>query len=681
MKKVIVTAKEDHVESLSHVKKPILAIAELVWNGLDANAKQVKATLNRNRLGGIESVVVADNGHGLPESEAGEAFGNLGGSWKKNTRSTRGRKRLLHGKAGKGRFKAFSIGKVVTWKTWYKSNGQVLTYEITGHSDKVLEFEIGDVSSAKRRKSGTEVEVSQMQKEFRKIEGNEAIQEMTEHFALYMSLYRDAKIQYDGVQIDPSEAMESVVDYELSGIQLESGEKITASLTIIEWKNETGRKLYLCDKNGLTYYDVPPGIHAPGFKFTGHLKTDLVRDLDERGLLIYEEGYPDLKSVLEAAKEKLREHFKKKSMEVAGKVVERWKREKVYPYKGEPKDVLERSKRQVFNLCAINLPKYLPAFEEGDFKSKRLSLRLLRHALETSPSAARRILGEVLDLPEDKQEEFARLLEETSLEAIISASKIVADRLDFLKGLEILVFDPKSKEQLLERRQLHRIIAEHTWLFGEEFNLTVDDQSLTEVLRKHLESWGRQIAIDEPVRREDGSEGIIDLMLSRRVPLPRADEREHLVIEMKRPKHKIDGKAAAQVREYAFAIAQDERFRDVSTRWTFWAVSNDISTTVRKEAKQQNRPEGVLYADDEGRMTIWVKTWGQIINDAKGRLTFFQDRLQYCARDETALEYLRREYERQLPACLREEAIPIAEVRSTCRREKTEQKVRSLFEG
>ena len=170
-------------------------------------------------------------------------------------------------------------------------------------------------------------------------------------------------------------------------------------------------------------------------------------------------------------------------------------------------------------------------------------------------------------------------------------------------------------------------------------------------------------------------------MLSRRIPLPRADEREHLIIEMKRPKQKIDGKAVAQVREYAFAIAEDERFRDVSTRWTFWAVSNDISTNVRKEAKQQGRPEGVLYADDEGKMTIWVKTWGQIVNEAKGRLNFFQDSLQYCASDETALEYLRREYERHLPMCLSEEAIPIGEVRSTSRREKAREKVQGLFEG
>ncbi|GAI73364.1 unnamed protein product, partial [marine sediment metagenome] len=97
--------------------------------------------------------------------------------------------------------------------------------------------------------------------------------------------------------------------------------------------------------------------------------------------------------------------------------------------------------------------------------------------------------------------------------------------------------------------------------------------------------------------------------------------------------------------------------------WIFWAVSNDISGNVRKEAKQQNRPEGVLYADEEGKITIWVKTWGQIINDCRARLKFFQETLQYTAGNESAIEYLRKEYEKYLPGCLLEETTSVAEGR------------------
>jgi hypothetical protein len=138
----------------------------------------------------------------------------------------------------------------------------------------------------------------------------------------------------------------------------------------------------------------------------------------------------------------------------------------------------------------------------------------------------------------------------------------VADRLKFIHGLEALLFDVDSKKLLKERSQLHRMVAENnTWIFGEEFNLTVDDQSLTEVLRKHRKLIGDNVVIDQPVRRIDGKVGIIDLMLSRMVPQNHSDEREHLVVELKRPSVKVGADEITQVKKYAFTVADDERFR------------------------------------------------------------------------------------------------------------------------
>ena len=52
-----------------------------------------------------------------------------------------------------------------------------------------------------------------------------------------------------------------------------------------------------------------------------------------------------------------------------------------------------------------------------------MALSLLKYALMTSPNAVKRIFNEVLELPLEKQEEFAQLIENVSLEAVISASK------------------------------------------------------------------------------------------------------------------------------------------------------------------------------------------------------------------------------------------------------------------
>jgi len=50
MQTVSVEVRSDHLETLSRVKKPIFAIAELIWNGLDADATQVRVELERNEL-------------------------------------------------------------------------------------------------------------------------------------------------------------------------------------------------------------------------------------------------------------------------------------------------------------------------------------------------------------------------------------------------------------------------------------------------------------------------------------------------------------------------------------------------------------------------------------------------------------------------------------------------------
>jgi hypothetical protein len=70
---------------------------------------------------------------------------------------------------------------------------------------------------------------------------------------------------------------------------------------------------------------------------------------------------------------------------------------------------------------------------------------MLRQAIERSPEDLQIILDEVLLLPKKQREDLAHLLRDTSLSAIISAAKTVADRLKFLTGLEAVLFDPNPR--------------------------------------------------------------------------------------------------------------------------------------------------------------------------------------------------------------------------------------------
>src|SRR5260221_5866617 len=117
--RVSVEVQNDHLEKLTTASRPVIPIAELIWNALDADAKNVSVELERNPLNGIELIRIRDDGHGITPQVAGTAFGHLGGSWKRAAQRSHGEHRILHGKDGQGRYKAFAMGNGVSWMTTF----------------------------------------------------------------------------------------------------------------------------------------------------------------------------------------------------------------------------------------------------------------------------------------------------------------------------------------------------------------------------------------------------------------------------------------------------------------------------------------------------------------------------------------------------------------------------------
>lgn len=261
------------------------------------------------------------------------------------------------------------------------------------------------------------------------------------------------------------------------------------------------------------------------------------------------------------------------------------------------------------------------------------------------------ILRQVLELPPEQQDDLAGLLCRTKLAAIINAAKTVTDRLDFIASLDPLLFGD-MRQTLLERKQLHRILAEELWLFGEQYNLGVDDESLKNVLKKHIAILERDdIAEDdiESVQDIEGKDRVFDLMLYRKYPQFTPDTFEHLVIELKRPSCKLGQKELGQIENYAFSVAADERFDKAKTKWTFLLIGNDLDSFADHKCRVQGKEFGHIYASDDGAVNIHVKKWSTIISQAKWRYEFFRKELELDATDADGLAYLRSKYSKYLP--------------------------------
>lgn len=63
---------------------------------------------------------------------------------------------------------------------------------------------------------------------------------------------------------------------------------------------------------------------------------------------------------------------------------------------------------------------------------------------------------------------------------------------------------------------------------------------------------------------------------------------------------------------------------------------------ARKTSHQSDRPAGVIHSEDN--LKVVVKTWGEIIEHAQGRMRFLQEQLNFEPEWEEGLSYLRHKY-------------------------------------
>jgi hypothetical protein len=140
------------------------------------------------------------------------------------------------------------------------------------------------------------------------------------------------------------------------------------------------------------------------------------------------------------------------------------------------------------------------------------------------------------------------------------------------------------------------------------------------------------------------------------------DELTHLLVELKAPKVKIDEKEVTQTEKYAIAVMKDERFRSVNTTWVFWAISDDYGEYAEYRMKKSAGNSGKIHEAEN--VSIWVKTWAQVLEENRARLQFFRERLEYEA-DKGGAEAMQEHYAKFLQGVLVDEPGEVPPERTT----------------
>jgi len=403
MKEITVQAQKDHIVSLC-TASPIQALSELVWNALDADAFDVKVDVIQNALGGIDAVRISDDGAGIDASQADSHFGNLGGSWKKDAFKTPVSGRVLHGRKGRGRFKAFALGNHVEWRTTMQTGGGLRSFVIAGEAANPGQFTMTDAPAGPG--AGTEVVISNIVNPMGSLlDAAWAVQQLASHFALYLKAYPNVRIYFQGLLVNPVIVQRADHTY-----HLKASDGSRADLQVIEWKSRQGRsKIVFCNADGFALHEVDAAIRpGSGFNYTAYLVSPRFVELHEENLLVLEDLHPEVKAFLDATRDTLREHFRERREALTAELVQQWQEEGVYPYTGDAPE--EGGRRQRFEACALAFRAYSDNFDSFSQIEKRLIFALLRESLDVNPERAFDLLGKALNLPAKKRKDLQKLL-------------------------------------------------------------------------------------------------------------------------------------------------------------------------------------------------------------------------------------------------------------------------------
>lgn len=641
---------KDRVLSNADKATAAQAIAELIWNALDANATKVIVTIERTELGAPRVVVIEDDGDGIEPGEAQDLFLTEGDSWKKDKRFSPNKNRPLHGQLGRGRLLVYAIADTAEWSSVAAVDEGFMITTLVGSRTSPTGFEVGEGTAASGP-PGTRVTLTMRADQKSARVGDVGFEmKVIELMAESLHSTSDATVIWDGEPLDAESAISRRKNVDLADLSDSAlhGHPVPV-LTVIEWSGKLGsRAMQLCDTAGAAISEYRPGALPVPFYWTAYLKWSGFRDPELMG--IADLHSPEFKhnDLLVATTKALNGYLADRLADERGSVVKEWKDEGVYPYVGEITTPLEQAERDLFEVVAVIASGSIP---KRGTEQKRLSLRLIKDALRADPSRLRRGLEAVLQLDEADLESLDRLLHRTELGALIRSSHKVADRLDFVNGLGSVLYSDDTRRVFREVDQLHPMLVREPWVFGDEWDVCLSEHGLTRVVKSVVEKRGDAVMAIEPVVLEDGRKGRVDMLFHKIVPESEVDR--HLVVELKRP-GKLTMEHYGQLANYAVAITSHPEIAGTSTKWDFWLVGSDLDSTIAEQRTDSGMRLGLAKETD--RYRLWVVRWGELLDGLRRKYESYRTELGLEPTEGSGLEYLRRVHEEYLPPHLLETA-------------------------
>ena len=635
------SVKNQSIESSGITNDYKEAICEYVWKGFEAHATEVNIDYSLNVASGVETLSISDNGEGIAYNSISDTFGAFLTS-QKNLLTLKMKSKANKGK-GRFSFSAFATG--AKWITTYKEqdSNEYKAYEIVLENDKkeVLNYTEPQISTIK--KTGTKVEFDNI---FSMTAENMAFEvlepALLKEFAWFLYLHkgRNLKININGKPIE----YEKYINTEFSEKTITTIAGSEFEVTLIVWVEAIKEKFccYFFDSK-----DEVKNIETTSFNrntvkfnhsvfvksafFDGQECIDIDMESDQVSLFTDEDDkkiYKDLKKfIAEFIQKKIGDYMSLKADDAVRQMMEERKTFPDFsddPYGKMQKRDLEKVTKEIYKIEPKIFYKLKPVQE----KSLLGFLNLLLNSRERENVLT--IVEQIVELTPEQRQDFSDMLRKTKLENVIETIKFVQDRYKVIELLKTIVFD--MTQYANERDHIQKIVQQHFWLFGEQFNLASADERMKNALEKYINILYGEKDIEATLEEDAEQERRMDIFMCNIRDVEASfgtTMEENIIVELKAPKVILSKKVLRQIEDYMDFVRKQPSFNSVYRRWKFIAVCKEVDEDVKGRYKTFEDKGKIGLVNKIEDYEVYALTWDDIFKSFELRHASLLKRLKY----------------------------------------------------
>jgi len=598
------------------------SLAEYIWNGFDANAKQVSIIYEANEIGYIHKLYIEDNGIGIDINTIAQTFGQFLDSQKQVSNTHNG---IVKGKRGKGRFSFINFCNQATWRTTFKQGNGQLSYDILLSKETLPTFETANNTSSKTKKTGTIVEfynITNLTSDL--LESEDFLNFLTAEFGWY--LFLNSKENYtlnvNNIYID----YEEVIDYSISDNF--KFDNIEFKIDFVKWKRNIGDKYYfyflnnelkIVDRQHTSFNNKTEDFHHSVYissayfdKFLPSSKEDTNPTFSEFGNTKNDRTFKALIRHLNLLVAEQEKHFIREKK--AEKLIDDFRKKEIFPkFRNNPYDKIREQDLEtvVKEIYCLN-PKIFQGLKDQQSKTIVGFLNLLLDSEQRDNILT--ILESLIDLSDEERSEFAKILEDTKVTHITALITELKNRFNTVAILKKLVFELEKFTN--ERDHIQKVIENNYWLFGEQYHLVSADVNFETTLnnylsfiesgrkeKTHLTSKKRLKRPDIFIARKSQTNEVIN------------DEysiEENIIVELKRPTVVIGKKQYDQIEDYIRFIISEPDFNSELRKWKLILIGKSVDDWIQDKYESQKNKGKKFLVESVKNYEIYALKWDDL---------------------------------------------------------------------